>query len=84
MYDPIAKWLADTARETSPQGGRKRGGKAADAEGRQKVSKGARKRRNKANIERAQVQAQAQAAQASVLEAALDITSSWGNPNEVW
>lgn len=83
-YDPITKWLADTAREASPQGNRRRGGRGANAEGRQKVSKGARKRRNKAKTEQAQVQAQVQAAQASVLESALDLANSWGNPNEVW
>ena len=50
----------------------KKGRKAADAEERQKMSKGARRRRNKAGT-----------AWASVPDAALDVDNSWGGLNEV-
>ena len=57
----------------------------------QKISKSARKRRNKARIAQAQAQAQEQAAQARLLEAAVEGElrpsgpgSSWGNPYEAW
>ncbi|KAH9174360.1 hypothetical protein EDB89DRAFT_566929 [Lactarius sanguifluus] len=87
--DPVTMVLAKMAEEDS----RRRGGREANArpEGGLKVSKNARKRRNWAKNAQVQVEAQAQAALASLLEAALDVElppggpgSSWGNPNEVW
>ncbi|KAH8995909.1 hypothetical protein EDB92DRAFT_105687 [Lactarius akahatsu] len=87
--DPVTMVLAKMAEDDS----RRRGGREANArpEGGLKVSKNARKRRNWAKNAQAQAGAQAQAALASLLEAALDVElppggpgSSWGNPNEVW
>jgi hypothetical protein len=77
--------------ETAKGGGRRRGGKVADADGRQKVSKGARKRMNKNKTAQAQAQAQEREALASILEAEIEVEPSlegpgneWGDPKVVW
>jgi hypothetical protein len=66
-------------------------GEEGSTEGGGKVSKSARKRRNKAKTALAQTQAQAMEAHANKVEAALGVQlapggpgSSWGDPNETW
>ena len=80
LGDPIAK-----------EDSRIIGWRETNAERGQKISKSARKRRNKARNAQAQAEAQEQAAQARLLEAAVEgelrpsgLGSSWGNPYEAW
>ncbi|KAN0137849.1 hypothetical protein V8E53_004333 [Lactarius tabidus] len=87
----IAAWLAKVRAETAKPDGRRNGRKAADAGGRQKVSKGARQRQNKPKTARAQAQAEEQEALASIIEAEVEVEPSfegpeneWGDPKMLW
>jgi spore germination cell wall hydrolase CwlJ-like protein len=87
----IATWLAKVRAETAKPDGRRNGRKAADAGGRQKVSKGARQRQNKPKTARAQAQAEEQEALASIVEAEVEVEPSfegpeneWGDPKMMW
>ena len=90
--DPIAMAMADAAKEGKRDRGRQDDGSAGEEgpgpRGGSKMSKSARRRKNKAKS----ALVQAQAAQVDVLEqAVLDVElppggpgSSWGDPNEAW
>ena len=84
--DPIAMAVAEAAKGDS----RRKSGSEDDAEGggtTKKLTKSARKRKNKARTAQVQAQIFAPATQASALD--VDIPpggpgSSWGDPNEAW